>query len=136
MGVVVTVAAVVVAPPDLYLFALLFIEIAVAAVAAAVVAPPFVDGLFSLCPPLLLDNDDDDADSDIDSSSSCVVSFADEATATAAEGGAESINCARRRRAANNPCNTLSLLLDVVLLAVAWKAARCLAVVELILIYL
>ena len=132
MGVVV-----VVAPPDLYLFALLFIEIAVAAVAAAVVAPPFVDGLFSL-PPLLLDNDDEDADSDIDSSSSCVVSFADGAAiATAAEGGAESINCARRRRAANNPCNTLSLLLDVVLLAVlAWKAARCLAVVELILIYL
>jgi hypothetical protein len=51
MGVVVTVAAVVdfmgvvvvVAPPDLYLFALLFIEIAVAAVAAAVVAPPFVE---------------------------------------------------------------------------------------------
>ena len=84
----------------------------------------------------MLDNDDDDADSDIDSSSSCVVSFADE---TAAEdGGAESINCARRRRAANNPCKTLSLLLvldDVLLcmLAVAWKAARCLAVVELIL---
>jgi hypothetical protein len=46
---------------------------------------------------------------------SCVVSFADGA-ATAAEGGAESINCARRRRAANNPCNTLSLLLDGVVL--------------------